>query len=324
MAALVCAAACGAEPPTQPRASGYVEATEVQAASRVPGRVVEMRVSEGDRVGRGDVLVRLDPAELDLALRRAQAERDQAVAALRLLQAGSRPEDVSQAQAQSDAAGSERQAAQAELDAASREEARFEQLLANRAGSEKQRDDAAARRRLAQARLSAADDRARSAEAALARVNAGARPEEVAAARARVAAVEAQIAAIEHDLDELDVEAPSAGTVTGRLVESGELVGPGQPLAVIVDLERAWVNAYVEEPLVPALRIGGAVTIVTDAGDRLQGAIAFISPQAEFTPRNVQTSAERAKLVYRVRIDTDNREGILKPGMPVEVELGAP
>jgi HlyD family secretion protein len=79
---------------------------------------------------------------------------------------------------------------------------------------------------------------------------------------------------------------------------------------------------YVEEPLVPRVRIDQPATVITDAGDRLEGRVAFVSPKAEFTPRNVQTADERAKLVYRVKVTVDNRRGILKPGMPVEVDLG--
>jgi HlyD family secretion protein len=90
----------------------------------------------------------------------------------------------------------------------------------------------------------------------------------------------------------------------------------------VIDLDRAWADAYVEEPLVPSLKIDEAATVITDAGNRLAGRIAFISPRAEFTPRNVQTAAERAKLVYRVKVTVDNRQGVLKPGMPVEVEFG--
>jgi HlyD family secretion protein len=114
-----------------------------------------------------------------------------------------------------------------------------------------------------------------------------------------------------------------AGVVSSRLVEPGELVAAGAPLLVVIDLDRAWANAYVEEPLVPGLKVGQSATVVTDAGDRLPGTITFISPRAEFTPRNVQTSAERAKLVYRVKVTVDNAKGVLKPGMPVEVELAA-
>ena len=321
-AALVIMVACQREKtPATPKASGYVEATEVKVASKVPGRVADVRVTEGTRVTAGQVLVTLQTTDTDLALTRAQAERAQAQAQLRLLQAGTRPEDIQQAEAQVAAATADKRAADAERSAARDDEARFEQLLRNRAGSQKQRDDAVARRELADARMRAADDRARAATATLARLKAGARPEEVDAARARVAAVDAQIAVLDHDRVEATIVAPTEGVVTSRLVEPGELVAVGTPLIVVVDLDHAWADAYVEEPLVPGLRIDQSATVITDGGDRLTGRIAFISPRAEFTPRNVQTASERAKLVYRVKVSVDNRQGILKPGMPVEVEL---
>ncbi|MEO7192979.1 MAG: efflux RND transporter periplasmic adaptor subunit [Vicinamibacterales bacterium] len=301
-------------------ASGYVEATEVRIAAKVPGRVTAVAATEGARVAAGDPVATIATVDIDLAIQRTRAERAQADAQLKLLRAGSRIEDIHQAESQVAAATSDRQAAEAELSAATADAARFEQLLERRAGSQKQRDDAVARRQLAEARVQAAEERAGAARATVARLRSGARVEELDAARARVAAVDAQIAALEHDRGETSVTSPVAGIVTSRLVEPGELVAPGAPLAVVIDLDRAWVNAYVEEPLVPALRLNQAVTIVTDAGDRLAGTIAVISPRAEFTPRNVQTTAERARLVYRVRVTTDNRTGVLKPGMPVEVE----
>jgi HlyD family secretion protein len=307
---------------TVPRASGYVEATEIRIASKVPGRVVEVLVVEGVRVEAGQRLVTLSTTETDLALRQVRADRDQAQAQWRLLRAGSRPEEVQQAEAQAAAAISDRKVAEAELAAAREDEARFEQLVKNRAGSEKQRDDAVARRTRAEAQLRATEDRARAAAAALARVQSGARPEELDAAAARVAAVEARIAQLEHDRAEATIVAPGAAVVSSRLVEPGELVAPGTPLLRLVDLDRAWASAYVEDPLVPALKLDQAATVVTDTGDRLPGRISFISSKEEFTPRNVQTSAERAKLVYRVKVSVDNRQGVLKVGMPVTVEFG--
>jgi multidrug resistance efflux pump len=214
-------------------------------------------------------------------------------------------------------------AARTELDAATVDLGRFDQLLRDHAGSQKQRDDAAARRDVAASRLKGATDRVAAAQAALARLRAGARPQELDAARARVAAADAQIATLDNARTEATVLAPATGVVTSRLVEPGELVAIGTPLGVIVDLDHAWVNAYVEEPLVPSLRVGQTLSVVTDAGDRLAGQIAFIAPRAEFTPRNVQTAAERAKLVYRVKVTVDNRQGVLKPGMPAEVELAS-
>jgi HlyD family secretion protein len=320
---LAAAAACGGdEPAGPPRASGYVEATEVRVASQVPGRVEQVLAVEGAHIDAGATLARIATTDIVLALDRARAERDQMVAQLKLLQSGARPEDIDQAQAQAAAARADQKAAESELAAAEADAQRFEQLLANRAGSAKQRDDAVARRDLAAARVKAATDRVAAAAAAVARLRAGARVEELQAARARIAAVDAQIAALEQDRAEATVVSPLAGVITARLIEPGELVAVGTPLAVIVDLDHAWANAYVEEPLVPALRIDRAATVVTDAGDRLAGRIAVISPRAEFTPRNVQTADERARLVYRVKVTVDNRQGILKPGMPVTVEFG--
>lgn len=320
---LMAAGACGgnaAEGP--PRASGYVEATEVRVGAQVGGRVLEVPVEEGDRVAAGAVLARLDPADIELALRRAEAERDQAVAQLRLLQAGARAEDVQQARAQVDSARAELVAAESELRSASADLERFEALLASNSGSRKQRDDAATRRAVAEARVTAAQARVRAAQETVAKLRAGARPEELAAARARVAAVEAQIAEIEKARADTVLVSPVAGVVTLKTVRAGELVARGTPIVTITDLERPWANVYVDEPLVPNLRLGQAVTIVTDAGQRLAGRITFISPQAEFTPRNVQTAEERSKLVYRIKVTVDNSEGILKSGMPVEAEFG--
>lgn len=304
-------------------ASGYVEATDVKVASKVAGRVATVTVNEGQHVEAGQVLVTLATTDADLAIARAQADRAQATAQLRLLQAGSRVEDVQQAQAQQASAEAERKAAEADLASARADEARFEQLLASKSGSVKQRDDAVTRRQLAEAKLRGTDDRIRAAAAAVARLRAGARPEEIDGARARIASVDAQIATLENDRKEAVIAAPAGGTVTSRLIEPGELATPRTPLIVIVDLDHAWANVYVGEPLVPSLKIDAAVTIRTDGGDTLTGRIAFVSPQAEFTPRNVQTADERAKLVYRVKVLVDNQKGILKPGMSVTADFGA-
>lgn len=320
--ALVAVGCDGGTPDPVPRASGYVEATETHVASRVAGRVEDVRVDEGDRVSAGDVLVSLSTAEIALAVRRAAAERAHAQAQLQVLLAGARPEDLDVAQAQLDGAIAERTAAEAELLTAQAEVARFERLVRNGAGAQKPLDDAVAHRDQAAARLSGSTNAVRAAEASLARARAGARPEELQVARARVETADAQIAALEHDREEATVRAPTDGVVATRLVQPGELMSPGQPLLVLIDLDRAWVNAYVEEPLVPDLRLGQAASVMTDAGDELPGRVTFISPRAEFTPRNVQTSEERAKLVYRVKVTVDNRQGILKPGMPAEVRFG--
>ena len=322
LAMVVGSAACDGGAGDAPlRASGYVEATEVRIAPEVGGRVVELAVQEGDRVEVGQLIARLSTTDTDLAVRRAQAERDQAIAQLRLLQAGARPEDIRQAAAQVDSAQADVRAAESELRSAEADLERFEALLKSNSGSRKQRDDARTRREVAAARLEGARERARAAAEASARVQAGARIEEIAAARARVSAVEAQIAALEQNLTDATLTSPVAGIVTSKLIDAGEMVAPRTALVVVTDLDRAWANVYVDEPVVPRLQLGQKVAILTDAGHRLEGTITFISPRAEFTPRNVQTAEERSRLVYRIKVTTDNREGILKAGMPVEAEI---
>jgi HlyD family secretion protein len=303
------------------RASGYVEATEVRLAPEVGGRLIEVAVKEGDRIKAGDVVARLDDTDTAIQTKRAQAERDQAVAQLRLLQAGARAEDIRQARAQVDSAQAEVAAAEAELQSARADLARFEALLASNAGSRKQRDDAATKVAVADARVNSARERVRAAAEALARLRAGARAEEIAAARARVAATEAQIAALAKAQTDALLKSPVAGFVTAKLADAGEVIARGTPVAVVTDLDHAWANVYVDEPLVPLLKLGQKVSLVTDAGQRLDGTISFISPKAEFTPRNVQTAEERTKLVYRIKVTADNRDGVLKPGMPVEAEI---
>lgn len=304
-----------------PRASGYVEATDVRVAPEAGGRVLEVFVAEGDALPAGARIATLDTADLDIALRRASAERDQARAQLRLLVAGARREDVRQASAQAESLQADIDAAAAELEAAAADLARFEALLATNAGSRKQRDDAATRRRVAESRVASARQRARSASEGVARLEAGARVEELDAARARLAVVEAQIEGLEKNRRDALLISPVAGIVTSTLVEAGEIIAPGTPVVVVTDLSRPWANVYVDEPVVPRLRLGQRVTLVTDGGRRIEGPITFISPRAEFTPRNVQTAAERSRLVYRIKVTVENPDGLLKPGMPVEAEL---
>ena len=117
-------------------------------------------------------------------------------------------------------------------------------------------------------------------------------------------------------------KSPAAGTVTERLVDPGEIIAPLTPVLVVTDLANVWVNVFIDEPYVPQIRLGQTATVFTDAGDAgISGKVSFVSPRAEFTPRNVQTAEERSKLVYRIKIDIENPDGVLKQGMPVEAEL---
>lgn len=322
-AVLMATAACA--PPSDPntlRVSGHVEATEVRLAPEMGGRVLTLEVKEGDRVETGARILTLDASDLQLAIARARTEQASAEAQLRLVQVAPRVEDVRQAETQAEAARAEVPAARAELRAATLDLERFELLLARKSGSQKQRDDAATRRDVAMARLEAAERRVAAAAATVARVRAGARREEVDVARSRIATAAAAIATLEDQLHDATLVSPVSGIVTEKLIEAGELIAPRAPVVVITDLDRAWADVYVPEPAVPRITIGQAATLFTDAGGAgIPGTVTYISQKAEFTPRNVQTAEERAKLVYRIRIAVDNTAGVLKQGMPVDAAL---
>jgi membrane fusion protein YbhG len=320
---LVMGAACkNDEPSNQVRVSGHVEVTEVRLAPEVGGRIVSLDVKEGDRVENGSVILKLDTRDAELAIDRTRAEQQAAEAQLRLLQAGSRPEDIRQAEAQTQVARDELQAARAELASAEADLKRYESLLEANAGSRKQRDDALTRRDVARERVQAAESRVRAAEHNVERLRAGARPQEIDAARARVAAAQAQVATIEKSLKDATLISPIRGVVSEKLAEAGEVVAPRVPVVVIIDLDHAWADVFVPEPAVPRIRMGQSATLFTDAGGAgIQGSVTYISPKAEFTPRNVQTAEERSKLVYRIRVTVDNSQGILKDGMPVEADI---
>lgn len=320
---VIFSSACTPEGKTdQLRVSGHVEATEVRVGPDAGGRILTLDVKEGDRVSVGQLILTLDHRDVDLALQRAGAEQAQADAQLRLLLAGARPEDIRQAESQVNVARADVEPAKVELQAAEQDLNRFETLLKSNSGSQKQRDDALARRDTARDRVASAESRVKAAQDAVIRVRAGARREEVEAARARLAATAAQIATLEKGLSDTRLVSPVAGVVTEKLVEVGEVTAPRAPAVVIVDLDHAWADVFVPEPIVPTLKVGQAAMVFTDAGGPgLQGTISYISPKAEFTPRNVQTADERSKLVYRIRIAVDNKDGVLKQGMPVEAEL---
>ena len=328
---LLLTAGCDTEAPTDRiRVSGHVEATETRLAAEAGGRILTLPVKEGDRVEQGQTILTLDTRDTELQINRARAEQTAAEAQLKLVQAGARVEDIRQAESQVETARAEVAAARVELTSAEQDLERFETLLKQNSGSQKQRDDAATRRDVARDRVTQAETRVKAATEVVAKLKAGARPEEIETARARVGTVVAQIAALEKGLHDATLQSPVSGIITEKLVEAGEVVPPRAPAVVVVDLDHAWADVFVPEPTVPQIKIGQPATVFTDApppgpgqagANGINGTISFISPKAEFTPRNVQTAEERSKLVYRIRIAVDNKSGVLKQGMPVEAEI---
>jgi HlyD family secretion protein len=288
-------------------ASGHVEATEVRVGTKLAATIESFPVEEGDSVRTGQELARLDTIDVELALAAARAEQRQAEADLDLRLAGSRAEEVAEAEALV-------KRAEAALAGASRELERMESLLEQGLVTDQARDDARTRRDVAAADLAAVRERLR-------RLKAGFRPQEIEAARARAKAAEAQVAQLAQQLKDAVLASPVEGIVTEKLAEAGELVTRGQALLVITDVANAWLTVYVPEPDLGAIRIGQEAEVRTDAGEARTGRVIFVSPEAEFTPKNVQTRDERVKLVFKVKIGLDNRDGLFKPGMPGEARL---
>ena len=312
------AVACAEPPPTNSlRASGHVEVTETRLAPDAGGRILTFAATEGDRVETGQVLLTLDQRDTELTLERARAERAQAAASLRLVRAGARAEDIRQADAQLAAAEADLAAARAQLAAAQQDLDRFEALLTTNSGPRKQRDDAATKK-TSRATVSASASRARAAADAAARLRAGSRAEDrrrqrPACRRRR------QIAILEKALADATFASPVSGVITEKLAEPGEVIAPRTPSPSSSTWPRRGpMSSSPSRPCRSQARAGGAG--LPDAGGGPPGG-SLVSPRAEFTPRNVQTADERSRLVYRVRIAVDNRDGILKQGMPVEAEL---
>lgn len=304
------AAACGQ--PGDPNlivAAGHVEATDVHLAAKVGGRLLRFALQEGDAEAAGQVLAEIDTTDTRLALQQARADRAQAAAELDLRLAGSRPEDIAQLAAEAATAEADLAGARKDLD-------RMQSLLDRGSGTAKSRDDAQTRRDMTAARLAAARQ-------ALLRARHGSRPEEIAEARARLASMDARIAVLEQQASDATVTSPLAGVVTEKVAQQGELVQAGSPLCVITDLANAWLTVYLAETDLARVRLGQAALAVTDDGQRRKGRITYISAIAEFTPKNVQTRDERVKLVYKVKVGLDNRDGLFKPGMPAEARLRA-
>jgi len=304
------AAGCG-KPPDKNLivAAGHVEATDVHIAAKVGGRLLRFPLQEGDTVTLGQVLAQLDTTDNQLALRQAHGDRDQAAAELDLRLAGSRPEDIAEAASQVASAQADLEGAQKDLD-------RMQALLDRGSGTAKSRDDARTRRDMAAARLRGTRD-------ALARARHGSRPQEIAAARAKVATMAAHAATLEQQVKDATVVSPLTGVVTEKVAQQGELLQAGSPLCVVTDLANAWLTVYVAETDLGRLRLGQAGDVLTDDGQRRAGRITYISSEAEFTPKNVQTRDERVKLVFKVKVGLDNRDGLFKPGMPATAKFQA-
>jgi HlyD family secretion protein len=287
-------------------ASGTVEAVEVNVASKTAGQVEKLLVQEGARVAKGDVLAIIDSSSLEIQLREAEAAVALAEAQLELLLKGARIEDIRQAE------GILSQA-QANLKLAEDEFQRIDALFAKQSATAQQRDNA-------ETRLAVARAQHEVAKQGLQRLERFARPEELKQARARLEQAAAGRDLLKKMVADATIVSPTPGIVTHKAVEQGEYVSPGTTLVTVADLSLVRLEIFVPEPEVGRIRLGQSADVTIDSypGRAFRGEVIFISPEAEFTPKNIQTKEERVKLVYRVKIGVPNSEVILKPGMPAD------
>lgn len=298
-----------AAPANVVRVSGNIEVTEAQASFKVPGRVEARLASEGDLVQAGQIIARLDRAELAQQVALQHAEVQGAAAELAELDAGSRPEEIAQGRAAVARARAEEQRWRAEA-------ARQAELYAQDIVSAREREAADAALAVAHAQL-------RDAEERLTLLLKGPRREKITQSRARLERATQARGLSQTRFDDGLLAAPITGIVLAENVEPGEYVAPGAPVMTIGVLDNVWLRAYIEETDLGRVKLGQPVRLRTDtyADKTYDGVVSFISSEAEFTPKNVQTEKERVKLVYRVKIDVPNLSLELKPGMPADAEI---
>jgi HlyD family secretion protein len=291
-------------------ASGTVEATEAQLGFTAAGRIEEIRVREGDRIEAGSELARLDRTELEAKRAQAIAHVNAGRAQLTELERGSRPEEVAQGRAAVNAVHEKLLDADRDLD-------RTRRLYEGGAVPRESLDKAAMSVEIARSQKTQAEEQLRLLEQ-------GPRREKIEAQRAQVAQAQAAVQAIDAGLANTIIVAPFDATVTVRHREPGEIVSPGAAVLTLMNTDDRWVRIYVPASRIGAVGMGMRASIASDTFPEktYPGDVVFIASQAEFTPKSVQTTEERVRLVYAVKIRIlDDPDLELKPGMPADVRL---
>ncbi len=286
---------CGNQNNKEIAASGTIEATEVTVSAKVGGQIIELRADEGTNVRTGDTLALIDPTDYILQLRQAEANAAALEAQYKLAVRGARQEDLIQAEANYK---------NAETDLK-----RMEELFTSKSIAQKQLDDA--------------QTRFVNAEQAWEKMKRGSRSEEIDVARARRDQAAAQADAARKKVKDCTIIAPMSGVVTLRAVEAGEIVPLNGAVLRISRLDNVHLMIYVSEQELGRVKIGQEVNVHIDTyrDKSFPGKVVYISPAAEFTPKNVQTKDDRTKLVFGVKIEVENPDGSLKPGMPADATV---
>jgi HlyD family secretion protein len=296
-------------PVNQLTLSGNIEAHESLIGFKVAGRIVELPIEEGQQVETGEMLARLDDADFKQRVRIDEAAVNLRKSNLALTLAGTRQQEVQ-------AAKQTVLDAEADLNERKLDSDRAQRLFSKDEVSAQDRDQAATALKRAQAIFNAAQEHYNEAVE-------GSRKEDIAISQANINEASANLGLSQVNLSYTVLRAPIAGIVTVRQAELGEVVSPGSPVVTLSDLDHIWMRAYIAESDLGLITYGQEVTVSTDTypGKQYHGRISFISSTAEFTPKSVQTTKERVTLVYRIKIDIDNLNHELKPGMPADAHI---
>ena len=292
------------------RLSGSVDIREVTLAFRPSERISEILADEGDSVEEGQLLARLDSAELALNLQKAKAQTKAQEAVLEKLKNGTRSEEILQAQENVRAAAAASANARGIY-------ARMLEIYETSEGISLQELDNA------HAAAESAEAKTRAAEAALEEARKGARGEDIQQAEATLAALRAEEERLAHLLTQYELRAPSAGVIRSRLLEVGDMASPAMPVFKLSLIERKQVRVYVSEADLSRIHEGqkALITTTSESDKPLTGTVGFIASTAEFTPKTVETEDLRTSLVYEVRISVDDPDNRLRLGMPVNARI---
>lgn len=289
--------------------SGTIETTNIILSSQVAGNVMQVIQEEGNRINAGDTILKIDPETYILQRNQAEAQRDLAKANYDLLVKGARSEDKNQA-----AEGLKQ--AEANYQSAKTDFERLENLFENQSVTKKQYDDAKTRLVIAEAKLN-------SAKQNLKKIENFARPEELDQAKAAFNAADASVKLTQKRVNDCYVLSPINGQIVKNFAEIGETVNPQSTLVKISDLSEVEVVVYIQETDLGKVKLGQKAEIFSDSykDKSYEGKVTYISPEAEFTPKNIQTKEERTKLVFAVKIKVPNPNYELKSGMPVDAVI---
>jgi len=293
--------------------NGRIEATEIDVATKSPGRVLEILADEGDFVQPGQVLARMDTEVLQAQLNQARAQRRQSENAILTAQAL-----VAQRESEKAAAESVVAQRQAELTAARKRHQRTATLVQRNAMPRQQLDDDLATLQSAEAGLAAARARTLSANAGIAAARS-----QVVEAQSAVEAAQAGVERLQADIRDSELKSDRLARVQYRVAQPGEVLGAGGKLLNLVDLADVYMTFFLPERQAGRVAIGAEVRLVIDAAPQyvIPAKVSYVASVAQFTPKTVETESEREKLMFRVKARIDPE--LLKKHME-QVKTGLP